>query len=463
MKKSVKVRVTCLIVAALVLGSAMTVAAVLGSPYETLKNAMLDVLYSRNATEEGSMTITVNGVLTENTKFHNIQGDDSSLKYWFDQDGNVSGFHYASNGLSVYPAGFSTEDGTEDGTKWYCADIHPKTEYYFPRGGTFSMYTPNERNSARLRFFELLLDALVGDLKNNITMTSENNTRYIQGTLTESQIPEIAKAGIDVLIEQSGHHYGGIRDVSFDGKEYVYERAFIERDIKTVTTFKQIVRPMTDDETEAWERNDGTFYEIFAGDYWGTTYIDDKPYIVEEADEVLGEYKTRADRSDYESSGNPLNMPMESLVVNYVHGKAEVDNKGNLLFIDVVGTATSTTIFGDVNVIEIKITSRFSDIGTSSPICPIPGVELLFTPDYTKLRFGYGNVSFYFMLNEQGTINMDSVTSTRPSETISNYGFVYYKNAQFPSETRIESPPGNYIGNFSTDTAATVEMVEDED
>ena len=414
MKKSVKVRVICLVVASAMLSFAVAAAAVMGSPYETLKRALLDALTTRNVTEVTNMTLTVDGAQVQTSRSRSIIGDDASLNYLFDADGNEIGYYYRSAGLAIDNIGYSMGEGVGNDEDWYSADVYPADEFYRSRSGGITMFSADERGSARMRFLELLADALIGDLKNNVTMTSENGVRYISGTLTESQVPEIAKAGIDVIIEQSGRYYGSSNDISFDGNEYVYEHINLDRDKKSVTTWKQHVRAMTAEELEAWE--DGTFYDVVDGDYWGTTYIGGINYISLGHPELVGEYVTTATRSDYMYNNNPLDLPMQSLVINYIHGEAQVDADGNLLQIEVSATATVTDIFGDVSVFDLKADARYSDIGTSSSACPIPGAERILTVDHMKERFGMERVHVYFTLNDDGGINVDSITTNHPGE-----------------------------------------------
>jgi len=420
MKKSVKIRVICLIVAAIVLGGAVTAAAIMGSPYETLKKAMLEAMTQRNATEESSMTMTVNGVVTGVEKSHSIVGDNGSLNYVFDDDGDTVGFHYYTNGLDVSPLWTMV---FSDGTEWYSAYVYPPEQNYYSGSGMFTAFSADDRDSAAMRFYELLLDLVVGDFKNNIAMTAENGVRYISGALTGNQIPEIVKAGIDVLVEQSGsYYYAGRRDVSFDGNEYVFENAYIERGVKNVTVWKQPVIQMSPEEIIAWE--DGTIYEqldLHGIEFWGFIHIDGVPWLAVGPQELVNEYTVPATQEDYyldySSYGDDVfNIPMQSLLIDYVRGNAEVDSDGNLLYLSVSAAATITDIFGKVSTVEINASARFSDIGKSYVECPIPGAEQLLTPEFVKARFGSEIMHIYFTLNEDGTINTDSITTTYPGE-----------------------------------------------
>ena len=409
MKKSVKVRMLCLIVASVVLCSAVTIAALTGSPYEILKYAMLDAITYRNATVETQMILTVNGIQVENEKSYYVSGDKNYLQYDFDRNGNEIGYSYYGEGLSVYRAGYESPDGTQ----WYCGNFRQiKTPIGAARGG-LAMISPEDRNSSQMRFIELLADVLVGDLKNNITMDSVGGVRYIRGTLTGSQVPELYKAALELVAEQSGGYFDR-RDVSFNGSEYIYEEIRIDRDMKTVTTWKQNLRAMTPEEKKLWE--DGTYYEKRNSYMWGATHRDDEIYINTSAPEFVKELEAPAVRADFVYS-EPLDIPMKSLAIDYVHGEAEVDDNGNLLRVSVDGAFTVTDIFDNRNQIEVKADVHISDIGTSNPACPIPGAEELLTEEYLKARFWSGSVNVYFTLNEDGSINESSITTAYPGET----------------------------------------------
>ncbi|MCL2153593.1 MAG: hypothetical protein FWH57_11675, partial [Oscillospiraceae bacterium] len=384
MKKSVSIRLICLVVALVALGGAVAFAAVMGSPYETLKKAALDAVTYRNVTAATETTITVNGMVENQQKSYSVSGDEASLEYHFDDEGNIIGFYYTDNRIDV-SRGYTQEDGVE----WYTCNIRPARSGMLNRyGSSFAMLSPEDRDSAQMRFFELLADALVGDLKNNVTMSSRDGIRLIQGTLTESQVPELIKAGLDVVAEQSGGFYlDNDRKVSFDGTVYVYENITIYQGVKTVTTWKQPVRRMTTEESEALENQ--TFYsgEYNGKSFYGFTDIDGIMYINSEPAQNIGQNETPTTRADYESA-DPLEVPMKNIEINYVHGEAEVDADGNLLSVEVTSAVTMTDIFGAVNKIELKFAAEFSDIGTSAPVCPISGVEQLLTPEYLKTNFG---------------------------------------------------------------------------
>jgi len=395
-KKNVTIRAFSLVVASVVLSGAVVFAAVTGSPYEILKKATLDAMTYHNVTMEGQMTLTINGIIEEELKFRCVAGENACLEYDSDENGDISSdkYSYAGRGLNIRPLYVA-----EDGFPWYRADIWPGE---FVPNSRYFVIDAQERHAAAMRFLELAIDALVGDLKNNVTMSSENEIRVIRGTLAERQVPELLKAGLDLLAEEVAAPLYKTKKVSFDGKEYVYEDTCIAKKTKTVTTYKVIVsRPLTSEEDAAL-KNAGMID-------LNVTWIDDAYYVVETPERRVSEDTAPATRADYDDV-EPLNRPMQSLAVDYVHWEGEIDANGNMLTMDIGGIIKATDILGDINVCEIKFTVDFSDIGTSRPVCPIPGAEQLLTPVYAKTHFGNEYMTVFFTLNQDGSINTDSIT-----------------------------------------------------
>ena len=59
MRKNVKVRIVCLLVSLVMLSGAVAAAAIMGSPYEILKNAVLDTATMNNVTMETQFTTII--------------------------------------------------------------------------------------------------------------------------------------------------------------------------------------------------------------------------------------------------------------------------------------------------------------------------------------------------------------------------------------------------------------------
>jgi len=325
MTKNIKIRVLCLIIAGIMLTGSLLVAAVNGSPYETLKNAIFDAMTYESFTMQGQMQVVFNGEIEEFDKVHLIVGENSSLEYSF-RDGEPTGFSYTTESLRVSSNAFTSRDGTQ----WYSAWVFANSPH-INHTNSFGV-SPEERNSARFRFMELLLDLAVGDLKNHMTMSTSGGVRSVTGTITHNQLPEIVRVRLDVIIEES----------------------------------------------QRWYRGDFGSPEDFR---------------------------------------NPLDIPMQSIVFNRIHGDADIDSDGNLLHISGYVDLAVTNVFSEVSSIEFMFELDFSDIGTSNPQSPVPGAAELFTREFIEENFGARHsLMVYFTRNADGSINEDSITTTWPGQ-----------------------------------------------
>ena len=408
MKKSVTIRVLCLIIAGVILSGAVAFAAVMGSPYDTLKRAALRAATYSNVTIESNATLSINGAVHEVDKSHNTIADNGELRHTFDSNGNLISFYLSTNGLNMSGGSVFTD---ASGADWYSASVSPRSDTDVWSGNVW--LTPEDLNSASMRFTELLIDAIVGDLKNNITMTSTDGIRTVRGTLTENQIPELVKAGIDMMLEQQGSYSYHRKDVSFDGSQRVYEEIRTTGSTKTATVWSQSLRAMTPEEEDAWEYGD--FHTVFPENYWGIEYIDDNLYIVESQPVRVNEYTAPVTRSDF-TGRDPWDVPLKSLLINYVRGEADIDSDGNLLSISGSASATATNIFGESDLFEFEMSVSFSDIGTSRVTNPFPGADQILTSENMLTLFGSERVRVYFTLNEDGSINENSLTTAFPGE-----------------------------------------------
>lgn len=426
MRKSTLIRVGCLAVAAFVLSGALMVAAFSGSPYETLKRSVLDAMMLQNGTVKSEFSYSIDGVQKATDKSDDVITENGNYSKRFDGMGAEAGFNYNSKALNI-----RSDYTAPDGTQWYSGYVPSEYDSVRTSVTMFGIggLSTETRSSASMRFIELAVDALVGDLKNNVTMSEENGVRHISGTLTESQIPELARAGMDMLTEQSGGYYSSSKDISVDlatGKR-VYEQVSIGSDLKkTVRTFEQDFRPVTEEIYAAIYSDRG--YNGQFGDYYGTFYYpqtelpdggrelneNSVEYMIT-SDTQISEYTTDATRADY-NDRDPMNMPLQSVVVNYVHGEADIDANGNLMNITANGTALVTNKFGESFTLELRGTVSLANIGSSYVSCPIPGAEQVLTRDFIKDKIGNNQRSFYFTLNADGTVDRSSITTQWPGE-----------------------------------------------
>ena len=190
MKKRLTTRALCLLVAGVMLFGALAVAAINGSPYDTLKRAAFNALLYDNVTMEGHFMLLVNGEVYEESHTHIARNQNSSLEM------SEWGFSYENDGLRM--ASLFVDD---QGVQWYQVNRSNWSRFnstdFFNTG-----ITAEDLDSARFRLMELLLDLVVGDLRNNLYMTTSDGIRRVSGAISHNQLPEILRVGIDVILEE---------------------------------------------------------------------------------------------------------------------------------------------------------------------------------------------------------------------------------------------------------------------
>jgi hypothetical protein len=154
-------------------------------------------------------------------------------------------------------------------------------------------------------------------------------------------------------------------------------------------------------------------------DWDSVSWTQERPHILTSHREVVSSQNVSIRREVFESRGiDPLDLPPAGVTLNNITGDARVDAYGNLLDIEISATVTVEDVFGDTHVANIYFEMRFTDIGTSNPTSPIVGAEQILTYDYLRARFGTAQFSrwssVFFTLNADGSINMDSLTTSWP-------------------------------------------------
>jgi len=116
-----------------------------------------------------------------------------------------------------------------------------------------------------------------------------------------------------------------------------------------------------------------------------------------------------------------LQIPMRSLSVDHVSLVADVDNNGNLVYVNISGAATIENIFGEVNIVEGEIVARFTDIGTTVPNSPVQNAGEAFASEfYCSLTGTSLWRSIFFTLDGAGNVDHDSITTHRPPRISQN-------------------------------------------
>jgi len=202
MKKRIQFRAICLALSVAILAGALTVSAINGSPYENLKNAALNALFYDNVTIEVEFTLRVDGQAHERGWLRTEIGDESTLTHtsyerlWqSDNTVPITVTDYESQNLRISSVSITPLLDRQ----WYRVSRNNRVSASIG----YQMFGVSSRNSNQVRFVELLVDLLVGDLKNNLTISPQSDdTRRVSGAITESQLPEIARIFIAMAIEE---------------------------------------------------------------------------------------------------------------------------------------------------------------------------------------------------------------------------------------------------------------------
>ena len=199
MKKRISSRVICLAIALVMLTGALTVSAINGSPYENLKNALFDMLFFENFTMESEFSVRVDGQLHERGWGRDYFSETASLYigineiFWRYNSDEQKRLSYHSRNLNISTV--SEHDG------WYLVS---RSFWIEPQSMGYALFGVDSRNSNMVRLVELLLDLAVGDLRHNMSMTSqEDGTRRISGAVNSNQMPEVVRLLLNMLIENT--------------------------------------------------------------------------------------------------------------------------------------------------------------------------------------------------------------------------------------------------------------------
>jgi len=400
MKKYAKkylTRPVCLILSLVVLSGALTVAALTGSPYETVKAAAWETLFAPS----GRYTMEVKGYLDgelhpeANTFVDVSYSENASLSVASNGDNNA--YSFSNRDYWINPTYVD-----EDGRQWYSVSRTSGGDYYPMYGGLISNFGGVSRGDRSVRFADLLVDFLVGDLKNNFSISEKDGVKTISTTLTAAQIPELYNAGLSLFAGQMDT--GGRYDeevISETETEVTYRRVILDGKTKTVQILKSDNGIKYDMTRTEFENNFGYFNE--------KEYQERCSYRTRENEKMVSETKTEAVPGDY---GDALSVPMDSAWVEYVSGTAAVAKDGYLSGVDGTLRVGLKTVFGETHEVELKVKFTRENIETSEVECPIPDMETVFTPErFAEAYVWKGGGSLYFALNEDGTVDTDSIRS----------------------------------------------------
>jgi len=156
---------------------------------------------------------------------------------------------------------------------------------------------------------------------------------------------------------------------------------------------------------------------------------------------VEEQYRWRSQREYTRGDFNHvLEIPVRSLDINRITLSADIDNYGNLIYINGEALVTIENIFGDVHEIAAELTANFTDIGTTVSSGPFADAIELFTEAfferYTSSAVRWSTI--FFTLDENGNVNLESITEQRPNDPVSNRPTTTSILAPFPFVTTMQ-------------------------
>ncbi|MGI6727964.1 MAG: hypothetical protein ACOX4P_05330 [Anaerovoracaceae bacterium] len=145
---------------------------------------------------------------------------------------DISTYKCADGNNSQYTKSFSTYDGQNHEFESYSYvngkmsyNYYPKENMYYQsevyKEGNGSLMGTNDATAKKAyRFAELLADTLIGDLKNNVILTSsENGINKYAINVSGNQIPEIVNAGLSLLFTANNSENNADEEMAMFGNE----------------------------------------------------------------------------------------------------------------------------------------------------------------------------------------------------------------------------------------------------
>ncbi len=195
--------VVCLVVGLVVLSTAVYANYDNASGYGNYKKAIKKIIFEEeNFTAEMEMSIEIDGkVLAKQYQLIKVE-DGRKMTSNYSEDLNVATGDYSK----------STGNTTYENEKMFISHSSPRntsgveeTYYYRDKKGDSSAFSktliPNDDTSRKgVRFTELLADTLIGDLKNNVVLVSnDEDSKVYTVNLSRQQIPELINAGLSAI------------------------------------------------------------------------------------------------------------------------------------------------------------------------------------------------------------------------------------------------------------------------
>ncbi|MDO4552250.1 MAG: hypothetical protein Q4C22_01820 [Bacillota bacterium] len=378
-KKKHLTTLVCLIVGMLVLTSAVYANYDSASGYSNYKDALKYLAFNtNNVTIEGSIVLSLDG--------EELLNQGVAAKYENGENKNSIYSYAETNGEKTY------QQYVYDNGKEY-VNYDPETNSYYSweydssySSGAENLMGVDMNDSTErkaIRFAELLADTLVGDLKNNVVLVSQQDgVREYAINLSQSQIPEVVNAGLSFLFTASNAAYAGYEDqgVPSSAPCYVsYEDYYETFQVWCASNLGE--ESLTEEDMEALMRGEHDdqdrlgelMYEM--DDHYETvlTELGDEGILHVAGD---GSYTLYATEEEYDiamgyTSENYFNSTDVMLLMGddpYISDavcKVTLDEEGRLIANYIEATLTGVDENGQAHSATLKINAVISDYGTT--------------------------------------------------------------------------------------------------
>lgn len=247
------ITLTCLVAGMLVLTTAVYANYDDAGGYTNYKNAVKNLAFDAdNFTADANMTFTMDGekVTTSEFTYKCNNGDNSQYTLTNDSlsgEDNKTEFYTYVNGDKKY-------------------SYYPENNSYYenPAGDKNNTLIPMDDATSKkaVRFAELMADAFVGDLKNNVVLVSdEDGVKTYSIHVEKNQIPEIVNAGLSLMFTANNNSERSNSYVTYEDYEKTFGDYYKE---KTGDDYKSVnYADMSESDSEALNKVYSSFDEKY--------------------------------------------------------------------------------------------------------------------------------------------------------------------------------------------------------
>ena len=199
----------CMLVGLMVLTTSVYANYDNASGYRKYKSALKNLLLETdNVTLDADVEIYLDGKLITKSENGVKIGDNGESSYSKEtyMDGDIYEYRQYRDGKKHYS--YNVQDNT-----YYSYD----STYTGIDGNFLGIDMDENTNQKLVKFLEVAADMVVGDLKNNVVLTGEDdNTLEYQVNVSKNQMPEIINAGLSLL-------FSSMNEYSYGGEGVVYD------------------------------------------------------------------------------------------------------------------------------------------------------------------------------------------------------------------------------------------------